>query len=197
MNIYFLVFMIGLTALLLLWLLFYIIKQMNIKTSKKVNRGAYKNQKKVKQFNHQLEYVNIHAFDLPNGIEKLTKIEESMASKSIFKVFKAVDYLDINKSFLSKEWHSWQIGILLYKYKIGEELYIYDRDTYFRKEITSLGDANLKKNMNDILLKYREEVNIRTGNRESLSDDVRWNGREISIIIYFLSKYKEFPKELL
>jgi len=189
--------MIGLTALLLLWLLFYIIKQMSFNTSKKTNREAYTNQKKVDKFIHQFEYVNIHAFDLPSGIEKLTKIEESMASKSIFKVFKAVDYLDMSKSFLAKEWHSWQIGILLYKYKIGEELYIYNRDEYFREEICSLGDVNLKKNMNDILLKYREEVNIKTGNRESLSDDVRWNGREISIIIYFLSKYKEFPKELL
>lgn len=152
------------------------------------------NSKKIKI--DEFSYVNIQALELPKGIESLTHEEEYAASKSIYKVFKAINYTNMEKDFLLQEWHSWQVSILIYKYKRYEEFFIYDEKEIFRKEVLELSDETLKKRMNEILLKFKDKVNVKTGTRDTLSEDIRWSAREVSIILYFLSKYKEFPKEL-
>ncbi len=144
------------------------------------------------KYHDQRQLLHIHAFDLPPGVEKIPRQEMFSALRSIFKVFKSLDYKKTNlQDFSKSQWHSWQVGILLRFYKMDHEFPIDNLEEVFSEDIINLKDKDLRFLLNDIMVRYKRDVEIdRT--RDFLSRDVRWTGRDIAIIFYFLSRYKEY-----
>ena len=151
------------------------------------------NQSKTKQRRRYLDddrkQLNIHAFDLPAGVEKIPQRDMFSAPRSIFKVFQSLDYTNNISEFSKQQWHSWQVAILLRVYKMGNDFVIDHPERDFPEDIINLQDKDLRPLINDIMVRYKRDVELdRT--KDFLCRDVRWTGRDVAIIFYFLSKYK-------
>ncbi len=158
-----------------------------------INLNKTKTARRVSQRYHdERQLLNIHIFELPPGVEKIPRQEMFGALRSIFKVFKSLDYKKSNIADFSKQqWHSWQVGILFRFYKMEHEFPIDHPEDIFPEDILTLKDKDLRFLLNDIMVRYKRDVELdRT--RDSLSRDIRWSGRDIAIIFYFLSRYKEY-----
>ena len=175
-------------AIMLLGVLGYIIVQYR-RVSFQIGRLVDTNQEEVDAIVKSYDHINIYAFDFPRSMEKLSHDDLYNATHAIFRVFKSVDYKNYDHRNFEKDWHSWQMGLLLMLYKRDEEFFIPKPETVFREDVLELDIVYLKKRVHDILVRYRDEVNIKS-DRNHLSEDKRWSGQDISIIFYFLSQYK-------
>jgi len=134
---------------------------------------------------------NIRVFSLPEEIEKLSNKQIRDITKKIFRVFEALDYKNSNHDYNSNTWHSWQVGLLLAMYKRDLELFIPNKEHLFKDEVIDQSESSLRDLMNKVLIKYKSEVKVTLG-KERLSKNLIWSGQEVSIILYFLSRYKYF-----
>ena len=177
----------GTVVAVLLILLFILLVVVLIDVSKRVI------QKKQPRLAYENRYENIDIFDLPSGIEKISKMQMKEIPPKIFAVFKALDYKNERNDSKEHTWHSWQVGLLLNVYKKGLEFYIPSPEELITSEIVNLSDINLKNRMDLILKRYKKEVPI-FQDKDTLCKDIRWSGEDVAVIFCFLHRYKYFPK---
>lgn len=138
-------------------------------------------------------YSNIFTMDLPRELEYLSTKDIREISRKIFWVYEKLDYKNSGKDYYEDSWHSWQFSVFLVLYKKELDFFIADEEKIFKDEILFLNEKSLKELVNKILLKYKKMVNVKAG-KDVLSQHKIWSGQEISVIMYFLTKYKEFDK---
>ena len=116
----------------------------------------------------------------------------SNACKSIFDSYKAVDYVNKSGHSLDKmEWHTWQISILLAFLRVYQEFVIPYEKNIFHEIILNFNNSQIEMEMQKILKKYNDMVNIEK-TRDDLSKDVIWTGKEVSIILYSIMNNKKY-----
>jgi hypothetical protein len=157
----------------LLVILFYLLS-MNKKVTKSSTKDLPKSNKKKLELNSILFPKNIE--NMPLGIL-------SKATRAIFDSYKSLNYVNKLPSSLDKiEWHTWQLSILLVYLKNKNNLNVANHNI-FHNLILSLSEEQLELEMQRILKKYFEHVDIKNS-RDTLSKDVIWTVRDVSIILY-------------
>ncbi len=131
--------------------------------------------------------IYIEAIDLPAKIENMDTSQTLEIIKKIFHIFSILDlkYLS-EEEFDKREWHTWQISILLKLYKLKREFFIANKQEIFHLSILQLDEISLNSLIQTILFKYKNYVNIKKS-KDFLSKELIWSNREISILFYFLS----------
>lgn len=145
--------------------------------------------------NEPMRLTHIQAMELPKHIESISKREIPGIVSKILRVYEKLDYLTNKSEFNKAQWHTWQVSLMLKLYKTGQGLYIPRPDAIFPPELVQRSDKDLRQLMNDVLNKYKRDVQPHR-NRDFLSREVIWTGRDVAIIFYFLSRYENFPKDL-
>jgi hypothetical protein len=145
-----------------------------------------KNKKVSKRPNEKVssgEYITIKELDFHKSIKELDFQILSSACKSIFNIFRALEYVNKSPSCMDKiEWHSWQISILLFCLRNNYKFVIYDKECLIHKNILNLSEEKKRVERTKIYKKYSEKVNI-SENRDTLSKDLIWSAREVSLIL--------------
>ncbi len=137
---------------------------------------------------------NVYKINLPKQINKINDKEITNIAKKVYDIFLKFSYKDLDLVKLDKkEWHTWQVSILLMMYKHNKDLYIPKPEFIFHKFFINSSDEQIKTMMKSILKKYKMQVNI-LYSRDILSKEFIWTSRDMSIIFYFLSKYKTYKK---
>ena len=137
---------------------------------------------------------NAYGLSLPPQVDNISKIELFQIVKKIFNPFKYLDYK--NKSIAEldkKEWHSWQISILLSMYKRDEEFFITDQEEYFHSILLNANENDIKSLMTSIIKKYKNYVESNKS-KDELSKNYIWSNKDASIIFYFLANYKKYSR---
>ncbi len=135
---------------------------------------------------------NAYKLDLPKQIMKIKKLEITNIAKKIYDIFLKFKYKDFELAKLdTKEWHTWQVSILLMMYKHHKDLFIPNPKFIFHKFLLNSSEEQVKTMMKGILKKYKLQVHI-LHSRDILSKEFIWTSRDISVILYFLSKYKTY-----
>lgn len=130
--------------------------------------------------------------DFPPKIEKLSNSDLREIVRQIYKSFRYFDYQKMSLDNLEqKEWHSWQVSILLFCFKKGVDFEIYDEEKIFNDFLLKADENSLKSLLKDILTKYENYVKIIDG-KDKLCKDYIWSNRDVSTIFYLLSNYKKF-----
>lgn len=80
--------------------------------------------------------------------------------------------------------------MLLNLYKNDKDFFIPNKEKVFHKNILNLDNKSLNSFIQTILLKYKANVDIKVS-KNILSDDVIWTNKEISILFYILTTYKQ------
>ncbi|XOB63117.1 hypothetical protein ACMC56_04760 [Campylobacterota bacterium DY0563] len=158
-------------------------------TSKNQNSNTKKTNK-----NYHVSMPTTYTLDLPKIVESMSKNQLRDISKKIFESYKSFDYKNQSNSRLAeKEWHSWQVSILLMTFKRLEELVIYDQEDIFPDIVINSSENDIKSLMRDIIRKYEQYVDFNQS-KDALCKDYIWSNRDVSVIFYFLANYKNYSK---
>ncbi|RXJ67727.1 hypothetical protein CRV08_10185 [Halarcobacter ebronensis] len=131
---------------------------------------------------------------VPPAIEKMGTSLLKEISRKIFDSYKTFNYKDKRVSELdAKEWHSWQVSILLAVFKRSEDILVYDQETLFHKFILDSDENDIKRLMTGIIKKYEAYVDFHA-QKDDLCKHYIWSSREVSVIFYFLANYKDYAK---
>ncbi|WP_321468466.1 hypothetical protein [Halarcobacter sp.] len=153
-----------------------------------------KSNNKSKNKNYHVPMPTTYSLDLPKIIESMSKNQLRDISKKIFESYRSFDYKNQSTATLAKkEWHSWQVSILLMTFKRLEDLVIYDQEDIFPDIIINSTENDIKSLMRDIIRKYEQYVDFNQS-KDALCKDYIWSNRDVSIIFYFLANYKNYSK---
>ena len=129
---------------------------------------------------------------LPPKVENISNSELHEIVKKIFDTFKYIDYKNMSMNELDKkEWHSWQISIMLLMYKRNQEFFISNQEKYFHLILLNSNENDMKSLMTTIIKKYNNKIE-ENKSKDELCKDYIWTNREASIIFYFLANYKKY-----
>lgn len=160
-----------------------------------LNKGNNPNKKTKTKSSNSDDYVKLPSsigLFLPPTIEKIGIHESHDISRKVFDLYKYFDYKNMSLDDLDKkEWHSWQISLILGLFKHNEEFFIPNQNDMFHPFLLNATDNDVKSFMNSILKKYKGYVDI-DFTKDKLSKDYIWSNRDISIIFYFLANYKNY-----
>lgn len=181
MNIFFLI--IGVLVILLIIIVIFIL--MNDNSSNK----SKNNSNKTTESNSKIFIKDI---EFPKSIEQMSHTSLSQITKGMFDSYNALDYSNKSGNALEKaEWHSWQVSILLVFLKVYQEFFVpYDKKI-FHSSILNLSEEVLKNEIQKIFRKYKNNVNIKKS-RDTLSNEIIWSPREVSIILYSIMNNKKY-----
>jgi hypothetical protein len=131
---------------------------------------------------------------LPPSIEKLSKTQLLYISREIFGTYQVFDYKSMDIYELDKkEWHTWQVSLLLMLFKKDEEFFISNKESIFHQFLLNSNENDIKNLMKSILKKYDNYVNIEH-TKDDLCKEHIWTNKDISIIFFFLSSFKNYKK---
>jgi len=137
------------------------------------------------------EEKDLELFQLPPEIDKMTEFLISSIVRKVFEVYVKFDYKNASEDKLDeKEWHSWQVSMLLKLYKFNQEFYIPKQKEIFPKSVLAMDIKTLEDYINSLVVKYDNNVDI-TKSKDLLCSDVIWTTRDVSVLFYYLSKYRE------
>lgn len=145
--------------------------------------------------NEPLRLIHIQSLELPKQIESISKREIPGIVSKILRVYEKLDYNTNKGEFTKAQWHTWQVCLIMKLYKTGQSLHVYSPEKIFPPELLERSDKDLRQLVNDILVKYTRDVDPHR-NRDFLSREVIWSGRDVAILFCFLSKYEDFPMDL-
>ncbi len=124
---------------------------------------------------------------LPKGIDELKRDDLREYVKNDIDTYRSIDYSKYTPELLvaAKEWHTWQVCIMLKLYKMGDKIFISDKEEIFPDEIKELSKHNLEQVIQSIIknLKIRANMNAK---KEVLKKDAKWSAFEVSCLIYFI-----------
>lgn len=168
---------IAFVVIVLLVVVILIVNSNSSKPTKKVNSNSNNS-------NNSFKAIEIKNLDLPKGVEQLDSNILFGACKSVADAFKALGYVHKSANEMDKkDWHSWQVSILLCCVKNNSKFIFPDLDKVFHKTISDLSKDKKKEERERIYVKYFDKVDV-SKNRDQLSKDVIWTAREVSILLY-------------
>lgn len=137
------------------------------------------------------ETISIAYLPLPKEIEQMTEFTVSSIVRKIFDTYTKFDYKNATEEQLDeKQWHSWQISMIMKLYKFNQEFYIRDKESIFPKSVLNLNMHSLESLAQSLVVKYNNSVVI-AKSRDALCKDIIWTVRDVSVLFYYLSKYRE------
>jgi hypothetical protein len=164
--------------IIIILLIVIIIYLLSINKSIKNNRNQQSKSKNMAEF-------ALKEIKLPRNIEQMNADSLLKATRVIFDSFKSLDYASKGPNVLDKiEWHTWQVSILLSFLKGNNRLIgVSSNEKIFHENILDLDYSQMDQEIQRVIKKYSENVNIQK-DRDSLSKDVIWSVRDVSIVLY-------------
>ncbi|WP_108063606.1 hypothetical protein [Poseidonibacter lekithochrous] len=186
MNILFFAIVIPVLILLILLVIILIKKNNSKSTTVKTNTTSIQKDEEPKTMCSDLK--------LPNRVEKFDNHTLFQACNKIFDTFKALDYASKQESFLDKkEWHTWQVSLLLRTVKIKYNFYVPTQKGTFHPSLENQPNENILGLMKRIESKYLNQVNV-DRNKDELCNEIIWTSRDVSVIFYYLINRNNFKE---
>lgn len=179
MNIFLLVIIFLLLAIciILLYILFNRIKQPKEVKPKEI---------------YKIDEISIWEIQVPKKIENMEHHILFQSCLKVFEVFKALKYPSKDERILDNiEWHSWQVSLLLTLLKTDKSFFIPNPQNNFHKVLLNKPISYIDTQMQKILNKYQNSVNINSS-RDILSKDIIWSAKEVSIIFLYMINSSSF-----
>ena len=162
-----------------------------------LNKGKNKNTiSKKESKNNDIPLPDIKSLLLPANIEKIPSFELLGIVRKVYESYKYFDYKNMDHMiYEKKEWHTWQVSLLIMLFKKDEEFFIPNQEQFFHNTLLNSNENSIKGLMGDILKKYKNYVDINAG-KDSLCKEYIWSNKEVSTIFYFLANYKNYKNNI-
>jgi len=137
------------------------------------------------------EPITIQYLRLPKEIDKMTEFTVSSIVRKIFETYCKFDYKNATENQLEeKQWHTWQVSMIMKLYKFNQEFYIRNKESIFPEDILKLKPKSLESLAQSLVMKYDNSVKI-SKSKDDLCKDIIWTVRDVSVLFYYLSTYRE------
>lgn len=182
----------GLLIVIVILVLVIVLLMMNKgQGKKKTSKATRKKGSSYASFNVSLPQMFT---PLPKAVEQIPSAELLGIGKKIFDAYKVFNYPKKSLPELEKkEWHSWQVSILLQIYKNKDELFIPVPQEKFHEFLLKASENDVKSMMTSVIKKYENYVKVNK-TKDELCRDVRWTVKDVSVIFYFLTNYRNYSK---
>lgn len=179
---------ISIVVIVCIVLLFFVFKFMNQKDAQ--NLESQVSNEEIKSLGERIDNLQ-----LPYNIESMPQHELYKATRIVLDSFKAIDYRNNKKASLqNKEWHTWQVSLLIALIKKGESIPIQKPREVFSQIILESKKSDVVSQLNRIVEKYNNNVNI-SKNRDELSREHIWTGEDVSLIFLYMINVEDFKNQ--
>ncbi len=137
------------------------------------------------------EKVSIEDIKLPRIIDYFnSSITRSMVKEEI-STYSSLNYKNKTMDELdNKEYHSFQIGIILKYLQLDYDLVVTNKDKIFPSFMKNIPSDTLQVKVFDIIAQYDKDIpKDPTGKQFTL--DIRWTPLDAKYLLYYLTVYKE------
>ena len=135
--------------------------------------------------------LSIEDLNLPLCINEISPLRVSNELKYELKDYISLDYKHANIERLNeKEYHSFQIGIMLKGIKDKLVLHVDNKEDVFPDFILKYDIKYLELKLMDIIEIYQKKVD-RFASENMLKEDYIWTPLDATYLLYYLSIYKE------
>lgn len=157
-------------------------KKKNI-ASMQNNHSKSSNETISKSEIESFEFENLENLRFPHLIETMRHNDLAKAYEVVYDTFSFLDYPNkTNDEIMNKEWHSWQLAILL-KYLSKKTVFIKPNALdMIPNEIRNLSKNALSLELKLLVKRYFHTVDIHES-KEKLCNQLEWNARDIAIIL--------------
>ncbi len=179
----------GIIVIILILIIVILIVLISLLNKKELAKTTIK-----KEYNIDISLPSSIGLFLPPSIEEIGKKEIHNIVKKIFSSYKFFNYQNMSLDELDKkEWHTWQVSLLLMSFKYNAELFIPNQEDVFHPFLLNSTQNDIKNLMHSLLKKYKSHVHINFS-KDKLSKEYIWSTKEISVLFYFLANYKNYKK---
>lgn len=130
---------------------------------------------------------SISSLGLPMEIENMTRDQLRKSVRDDINTFHSVNYTALSKDELiaAKEWHTWQVCIMLKLYKMGDKLFISNKEEIFPVAIKELSKNGLEQVIRTMILNLKKRANL-NAKKSFLQKDAKWSAMEVGCLLYFI-----------
>ena len=133
--------------------------------------------------------VDVSFLKIPKRIREMEPSLLYKDCKNLFDNFRVLKYNKKEKADLYLiEWNNWEVFMLIGLIKINKDMFISNPEEVLHPSISQLSKSELFREMNRIFLKYNKIDKDFT--YDILRSQINWSAREVSVIFYYLSVYK-------
>ena len=155
-----------------------------------------KKSNKISKGEMNIAMPNVYSITFPPKVEHMGKREVGEIVKKIFDPFRYIDYKSMDSENINKkDWHTWQVSILLLSYKYKEEFFLTNQEAVFPKFLLNSTENDIKSLMTSIIKKYSNYVEPNKP-KDELCKDYIWTNRDACIIFYFLANFKKYKSDI-
>lgn len=124
---------------------------------------------------------------LPLVVDEMSRDDLREDVKGDIETFQSLGYVEYPKEDLiaAKEWHSWQVSKMLKLYKMGDRIFIPEKDSIFPEAIKELTRHTLEQVIQNMITNFKTRANVHA-KKEILSKDAKWSAMEVGCLLYFL-----------
>ncbi len=177
--------LIAVVALLLIIIILLMIYLKKMKEEVDEVNNEAKSQNEVKSTNDANEKLDFEFLRLPLRIEKFDTRTLIKASTVVYETYSILDYKNRpNHEMDKKEWHAWQVSILIKLIKKDCSFIVPNKDV-FPKSIENMHWNEVETNVSKIIEKFSQEVDLRK-NKDKLCKEMVLTGREVGILLYYV-----------
>ncbi len=135
------------------------------------------------------KYVSKNSFALPEEIEHMPKDDIRESIKDDIDTFHSLGYATMSQEELvaAKEWHTWQVSIMLEMFKMNEKVLVADKAEIFPKFIREKSPHAQAQIIKGMVENYKHRASIRA-KKEVLLKDAKWSAYEVGNLLYFLTE---------
>lgn len=125
--------------------------------------------------------------DFPKEVDEMSRDSLRKAVKNDIHTFFSVGYSSFTKDQLiaAREWHTWQVSMMLQLYKMGDKIFVSEKENIFPEAIKELNKNSLEKVIHSMILNYKKRANV-NAKKEILAKDAKWSAMEVGCLLYFL-----------
>ena len=134
--------------------------------------------------------IDLKLVKLPEEVVMLTNKVVLEEGKSIYSTFRAIDYKINRKRYNDNEWNSWEVSLLLDMYNRNLDFNFSDINEVLSNDVLTISMEDLSTAVKGLVRKYETNVNMENG-KLLLQRQKIWSGKEVSIILYYLNKFKK------
>lgn len=133
------------------------------------------------------KYIPSSFLTFPKEIDEMNRDTLREYVKNDIDTFESIGYKDFTKDQLiaAKEWHTWQVSIMLQLYKMGDSIFIPEKENIFPESIKELTKNSLERVIQNMISNYKNRANP-NAKKEILSKDAKWSAMEVGCLLYFL-----------
>jgi len=136
------------------------------------------------------EAISIDDIKLPTIYNQYDASRINVEIKTELKAYKSLGYrFKKENELLKKEYHSFQIGMILKAIKIGLDVKTPKDSDFFGNNILKLDYQTVVGFVSDIIKKYDTDVNVALSER-MLKKDLMFDPMDMGYLLYYLSFYQ-------